>query len=206
MQPFDEILSYWQCQLTSNNSAEWGCSWEANSCWAVEEILNVRVVLLVPSEEYATYLYSEPNNSIKYLRFSQLWLWRMLYSGMWRRVVLVFTDVSEQCITSIFRWLVPRSRIFYPEDGGDTFLRNVGSQKIYTRHFPENGILQINQVYTSTRFFFKILFNIILPPKPGKSSLFVSFVISNQNFFVLSFVFSSSHHPRSDMLTILGGE
>jgi hypothetical protein len=32
--------------------------------------------------------------------------------------------------------LVPRSRIFYPEDGGDTFLRNVGSHKIYTARHP----------------------------------------------------------------------
>jgi hypothetical protein len=30
-----------------------------------------------------------------------------------------------------FLKLVLRSRIFYPEDGGDTFLRNVGSNKIY---------------------------------------------------------------------------
>jgi hypothetical protein len=30
----------------------------------------------------------------------------------------------------------------YPEDGGDTFLRNVGSHKISTRrHIPEDGIL-----------------------------------------------------------------
>jgi hypothetical protein len=32
--------------------------------------------------------------------------------------------------------LVPRSRIFLPEDGGDTFLRNVGSHKIYTAPHP----------------------------------------------------------------------
>jgi hypothetical protein len=28
------------------------------------------------------------------------------------------------------------SQIFYPEDGGDTFLQNVGSHKIYTASHP----------------------------------------------------------------------
>jgi hypothetical protein len=39
--------------------------------------------------------------------------------------------------------LVPRSRIVskYPEDGGDTFLRNVGLHNIYTAPHPEDGIL-----------------------------------------------------------------
>jgi hypothetical protein len=40
-------------------------------------------------------------------------------SGLCRRVVLVRADVSEERATSIFR---------YREDGGDTFIRNVGSQ------------------------------------------------------------------------------
>jgi hypothetical protein len=35
---------------------------------------------------------------------------------MWRRVDFVWTDISEERIVSIFR-----------VDGGDTFLRNVGS-------------------------------------------------------------------------------
>jgi hypothetical protein len=39
----------------------------------------------------------------------------MSFSGMWLYVVLVLTDVSEERITSA-----------YPEDGGDTFLRNFG--------------------------------------------------------------------------------
>jgi hypothetical protein len=30
---------------------------------------------------------------------------------------------------------------FYPEDGGDTFIRNLGSYKIYRRHTPEDGNL-----------------------------------------------------------------
>jgi hypothetical protein len=39
---------------------------------------------------------------------------------MWRRVDLVWTDVSEEHIASNI----------YPEDGGDTFQQNIGSSKI----------------------------------------------------------------------------
>jgi hypothetical protein len=56
---------------------------------------------------------------------------------MWRCVDPGLTNVSKECIASSVRvekstdcshllTLVPHSRIFYPEDGGDTFLRNVG--------------------------------------------------------------------------------
>jgi hypothetical protein len=31
--------------------------------------------------------------------------------------------------------------LFYPEDGGDTFFRNVGSYKTAQCHIPEDGIL-----------------------------------------------------------------
>jgi hypothetical protein len=53
---------------------------------------------------------------------------------MWRRIDLVWTDVSEERIASIWRSLslqLPAHAgsslvdFFYPEDGGDTFLRNV---------------------------------------------------------------------------------
>jgi hypothetical protein len=37
------------------------------------------------------------------LRFSQQWLWRMSSSGMLRHMVVVRTDVSEECIVSIIR-------------------------------------------------------------------------------------------------------
>jgi hypothetical protein len=40
---------------------------------------------------------------LQYLRFSQRWLWRMPSSGMWRRVDLVWTDVSEERIAPTFR-------------------------------------------------------------------------------------------------------
>jgi hypothetical protein len=72
---------------------------------------------------------------------------------MWRRVNLVWTDVSEeyrlhlqgrkllergtrvQSAATCSRWFLA-GRFFYPEDGGDTFLRNVGSHKIYTAPHP----------------------------------------------------------------------
>jgi peptidoglycan/xylan/chitin deacetylase (PgdA/CDA1 family) len=59
---------------------------------------------------------------------------------MWRSVDLVWTEVSEERISSIFRVKKSASeepawaggcRFLYLEDGGDTFLRNVGSRKIY---------------------------------------------------------------------------
>jgi hypothetical protein len=54
-------------------------------------------------------------------------------SGVWRRV-----DAA-----SCSRWFFARG-FFYPEDGGDTILRNVGSiDYIYTAPHPEDGILQI---------------------------------------------------------------
>jgi hypothetical protein len=85
----------------------------------------------------------------------------MPFSGMWRRVVLVWTDVSEDHIVSIFRveesaneepdqsattssrWSLTL-RIFYAENGGDTTLRNVGLHKSTWRRIPENGILNTN--------------------------------------------------------------
>jgi hypothetical protein len=42
----------------------------------------------------------------------------------------VFCDVAAATCS---RWLFARG-FFYPEDGGDTFLRNVGSHKNYKAH------------------------------------------------------------------------
>jgi hypothetical protein len=39
--------------------------------------------------------------------------------------------------TTCSRWFLARG-LFYPEDGGDTFLRNVGSHKIYTAPHPRS--------------------------------------------------------------------
>jgi hypothetical protein len=74
------------------------------------------------------WLYKE-NDKLRYdLRLSQRWLWRMSSSGMWSCVDLALTDVSVERIASIFkvawRWFTARG-FFYPEDGSDTFHRNV---------------------------------------------------------------------------------
>jgi hypothetical protein len=63
---------------------------------------------------------------------------------MWRLVDLVWTDVSEERIVSIF--MVEKSASeepewaggcsLQPEDGGDTFLCNVGSHMIYMTPHP----------------------------------------------------------------------
>jgi hypothetical protein len=45
--------------------------------------------------------------------------------------------VSRLLATS---WFLARG-FFYPEDGGDTFLRSIGSHKMYTAPHPEDGIL-----------------------------------------------------------------
>jgi hypothetical protein len=51
---------------------------------------------------------------------------------------------------------------FYPEDGGDTFLRNVGSHKIYTKSLPEDGILYSHRrgnlkSYKYTFFYYSLI-------------------------------------------------
>jgi hypothetical protein len=51
--------------------------------------------------------------------------WKVSSSGMWRRVDLVGTDVSEKRIASIFK-----------VEDWDTFLRNVGSHKFYRAPHP----------------------------------------------------------------------
>jgi hypothetical protein len=92
---------------------------------------------------------------------------------MWRRVNLVWSDVSEECIASIFRvekfvseepacesgrilqfaatcsrWFLAYE-FFYPEDGGDTFLRNVGSQDLHGATSQKTAFFIVTAVKTS---------------------------------------------------------
>jgi hypothetical protein len=91
--------------------------------------------------------------SMQDLWSSRRWLRRMPYSGMWRRVALVRTDVSEEGITSVIRvervlqlllaaYAVLSSLTFQTDDGGDTIFRKVGSFNRHTESSPEDGILQ----------------------------------------------------------------
>jgi hypothetical protein len=57
------------------------------------------------------------------MRFSRRWLLRMPSSGMWHLQPPAHAGFS-------------RAEFFYPENGGDTFFRNVGSHKIYTAPHP----------------------------------------------------------------------
>jgi hypothetical protein len=52
---------------------------------------------------------------------------RMPSSGMWHCEDLVWTDIWRTA-SHLSHWFLA---LFYLEDGGDTFLRNVGSHKIY---------------------------------------------------------------------------
>jgi hypothetical protein len=47
--------------------------------------------------------------------------------------------LTEMSAATCSRWFFALG-FFCPEDGGDTFLRNVGSHKIYTAPHAENGI------------------------------------------------------------------
>jgi hypothetical protein len=83
----------------------------------------------------------------------------MLSSGMWHCIDLVWSDISEERITTCSRWFLFHG-FFYPEDGGDTFLRNVGSYKIYTAPHPRG--LHSSVVKLTLR---KLLMLKCVPPK-----------------------------------------
>jgi hypothetical protein len=94
---------------------------------------------------------------------SRFCIWRMLFpSAMWGRLVLVRTDVSEKCVTSIFRveksaseeesqQLTSKPRICYPEDGGGIFLRNIGCHKTYTAPHPRRQYCSVTSTKNSSR-------------------------------------------------------
>jgi hypothetical protein len=77
----------------------------------------------------------DPKNKMCYLahKLHFFWLHKILY---FRRK----HAFKEECRLLGF---------FYPEDGGDTFLRNVSSYKIHMAHIPEDGILHSHAVKTS---------------------------------------------------------
>jgi hypothetical protein len=84
------------------------------------------------------------------LRFSRPWLWRMPFSGMWRRVDLVWTDVSEKRIASIFRlqsaatcslWVLACWFSTLNMEAIKSSETSVHTRST-RRHIPEDGILQ----------------------------------------------------------------
>jgi hypothetical protein len=69
----------------------------------------------------------------------------MASSGMCRCAVLLRNDVSEECITSVFKEKTINSLrtiwqfvdYLYPEDGCDTFLQNDDFYKTVRRNIPD---------------------------------------------------------------------
>jgi hypothetical protein len=72
--------------------------------------------------------------------------------GMWRRLDILRTDVSEEHVASIFSVEKYTKRLtllflacfFYPEDGSDMFLRSVLTRST-RRCIPKDGILHSNR-------------------------------------------------------------
>jgi hypothetical protein len=114
-----------------------------------------------PSGRIYRWVVSSERNTMSDLRFSRRWRSRhssyiseygillshrrenlksdivFLYGGTTYRHIRrleVFFDLTQSAATCS-RWFLAR-RIFYPEDGSDTFLRNVGSHKMYTAPHP----------------------------------------------------------------------
>jgi hypothetical protein len=81
--------------------------------------------------------------------------WRLSSSGIWRRVVRwVAPDVSEERIASIFRVEeLVRQTSEQAEDGGDTFLLNVGCNSTdYMALFITTAVKTSNPTYSSSSF------------------------------------------------------
>jgi hypothetical protein len=55
---------------------------------------------------------------------------------MWPRVGLDRTNVSDELVSSIFKVERISELASYPEDGGDMFLQNLGSNKTHTASHP----------------------------------------------------------------------
>jgi hypothetical protein len=72
--------------------------------------------------------------SVQTLPLSSLLIFHVAYSSSLFYIAGCFRLVAQSAATCS-RWFLTRG-FFYPEDWGDTFLRNVGSHKIYTAPHP----------------------------------------------------------------------
>jgi hypothetical protein len=90
-------------------------------------------------------------------------------SRLWRRVALVRADVSEEC--SVLQLLVtanvvPRSLIFYPDDGGGTFLLKVGSYKSHTASHSRRRHSSQHFLFYTSRPWDRIPVSVLEPETP----------------------------------------
>jgi hypothetical protein len=91
--------------------------------------------------------------------------WRMPSSGMWRRVDLVWTDVSEEFTASIFR--VEKSASDGPVWAGGSRLSHQSKT-----HIPEDGILHIHR-RANLNSYFLLVYVATVAAESGKSESWV---------------------------------
>jgi hypothetical protein len=110
-------------------------------------------------------------------RFLQQWLWRVLSSGIQRRVVhWKSTDVSEVHITSIFR--------FDPDDGGDIL---VDFQQTTQCYVPEDSTPYIIWCLLITFLFMFQTWKIIFEYAVLKTEYAFLLLVNTCTFFLISY-------------------
>jgi hypothetical protein len=136
-------------------------------------------------------------------------------------LVLVWTDVSEECTASIFPScsyiagcfrLVAQSaatcscwftcRFFDPEDGGDSFLRNVGSHKIYMAQHPRRQHSSYYLIIKVTKICMTLIWMLSLIPSDISSSTSFLVLVTYQHCclyynpfsYCYPFIFMHSHY------------
>jgi hypothetical protein len=76
------------------------------------------------------------NNSCRYHRLRNLYLVLMMTVPLNSALNNTSSDKWIRVVKNVVFWDVAPCRFFYPEDGGHTFLRNVGSHILYTAPHP----------------------------------------------------------------------
>jgi hypothetical protein len=111
------------------------------------------------------------------LMFSQLWLWRLPYSGMWYRVVWwIVPDVSGEHTSCIYP--------VYPEDGGSGLLGNISNDlPDYMASHPIRNNLYFSECFE------QLLISRVHPHKPFQ----ISFSLWISLFCVIKNVFQLFH-------------
>jgi hypothetical protein len=121
-------------------------------------------------------------------------------SGMWPRVLLVWTDVSEECIASIFSLQPPAHADSSLPDFSTLKMEAIRSSEtsVYTRstrrHIPENDIPLIPLLAIC---FMLILFGLLLNPEDRGDTFFLNTRLLSTDYMALyPSVWNSSQAPR----------